>query len=323
MRDPYDVLGVKRDASPDEIKKAYRKLAKTLHPDLNPGKPEIEKKFKEVTSAYDLLGDAQKRAKFDRGELDAGGNPRADQAFRDAWARSGGGHGGGGPGGGPWSGGGAGGAGFDPSDIFDELFGQQRRRGGRGGAGAGAGANFRSRGADVTYALTVDFLEAARGGTRRIKLADSRTLDVNIPPGTESGQVLRLKQQGSQGLGGGPPGNAFIEITVRPHPLFQRDGQDIRVEAPISLQEAVLGGSIEVPTIDGRVSLKLPKNANTGTKLRLKGKGIQGRDGERGDQYVTLKVVLPDPPDEALAKFVEGWAKGRDDKPRGGEGWEE
>ncbi len=316
MRDPYDVLGVKRDASTDEIKKAYRKLAKSLHPDLNPGKPEIEKRFKEVTSAYDLLGDAEKRAKFDRGELDAGGNPRADQAFRDAWARSGGGQGNGGP----WGGGG--GAGFDPSDIFDELFGQQRRRGGRAGAGAG-GANFRSRGADVTYSLTVDFLEAARGGTRRIKLADSRTLDVNIPPGTESGQVLRLKQQGSPGLGGGPPGNAFIEITVKPHPLFQRDGQDIRVEAPISLQEAVLGGSIEVPTIDGRVALKLPKGANTGTKLRLKGKGLQGRSGERGDQYVTLKVMLPDPPDEALAKFVEGWSKGRSDKPRRGEGWED
>ncbi|MCC6466949.1 MAG: J domain-containing protein [Alphaproteobacteria bacterium] len=319
MRDPYDVLGVKREASADEIKKAYRKLAKSLHPDLNPGKPEIEKRFKEVSAAYDLLGDAEKRAKFDRGEIDAGGNPRADAAFRDAWARRGGpggGPGGGGPGGGAWDG--TAGAGFDPSDIFDELFGRRRR------PGAGGAGSFKSRGADVTYALTIDFLEAARGGTRRIKLADGRTLDVNIPPGTESGNTLRLKQQGSPGLGGGPAGNAFIEITVAPHHLFRREGADIHIEAPVALQEALLGGSIEVPTIDGRVSVKLPKGANTGTKLRLKGRGVaQGKKGERGDQYVTLKVVLPDPPDAELTRFVEGWAKGRRDKVRSGEGWED
>jgi len=313
MRDPYELLGVKRDASADDIKKAYRKLAKSLHPDLNPGKPEVEKRFKDVTAAYDLLSDAQKRAKFDRGEIDAEGNPRADQAFRDAWARRGGD---------PWGGGGGGGAGFDPSDIFDELFGGQRRR--AGGRHAGGGASFRARGADVNYKLTVDFLEAARGGTRRIKLADGRTLDVNIPPGTESGQVLRLKQQGTSGLGGGPAGDAYIEITVAPHALFQRDGNDIRIEVPVSLQEAVLGASIEVPTIDGRVALKLPKGSNTGTRLRLKGRGVAaGRGGERGDQYVTLKVVLPDPPDAALAKFVEDWARGRRDKVRQGKDWEE
>lgn len=314
MRDPYDVLGVKRDATADDIKKAYRKLAKSLHPDLNPGKPEVERRFKEVSAAYDLLGDADKRAKYDRGEIDAAGNPRAEQAFRDAWARRGGGAGGG-PFGGAWDG--TAGAGFDPSDIFDELFGRGRRR-------AGAGATFRARGADVNYALTVDFLEAARGATRRIKLADGRTLDVAIPPGTETGTVLRLKQQGSPGMGGGPPGNAFIEITVAPHPLFRREGADIHIEAPITLQEAVLGGSIEVPTIDGRVAVRLPRGANTGTKLRLKGRGVmQGRKGERGDQYVTLKVVLPDPPDGELVRFVESWGRAHPYKVRRGEGWED
>ncbi|MCK6451273.1 MAG: J domain-containing protein [Alphaproteobacteria bacterium] len=302
MRDPYDTLGVGRQASADEIKKAYRKLAKTLHPDLNPGKPEVEKRFKEVSAAYDLLSDQEKRAKYDRGEIDAQGNPRADYGFREAWGRGRGA----GPGGGPDMG-----AGFDASDIFEEVFGGGRRR--RGG--------FRARGADISYALTIDFLDAARGGTRRIKLADGRTLDVNIPAGTEDGQTLRLKQQGTPGLGGGTPGDAYIEITVTPHPFFRREGADIHIEAPVALQEALLGAAIEVPTIDGRVKVKLPKGANTGTKLRLKGRGMPQGKGARGDQYVTLKVVLPDPPDDALTRFVEGWAKNRRDDPRTGPEW--
>jgi len=305
MRDPYDTLGVRRDASADDIKKAYRKLAKSLHPDLNPGKPEVERRFKEVSAAYDLLSDQEKRGKYDRGEVDAQGNPRADHAYRDAWAR------------GRGAGAGVGpdmGAGFDPSDIFEEVFGggKGRRRGG-----------FRARGADVTYALTIDFLEAARGGTRRIKLADGRTLDVNIPPGTEDGQTLRLKGQGTPGLGGGTPGDAYIEISVTPHHLFRREGNDVHVEAPVAIQEALLGASIEVPTIDGRVKVKLPKGANTGTKLRLKGRGMPGPKGARGDQYVTLKVMLPDPPDPALTAFVEEWAEKRHDNPRTGPEWKE
>jgi DnaJ-class molecular chaperone len=299
MRDPYDTLGVKRDASADEIKKAYRKLAKSLHPDLNPGKPEVEKRFKEVSAAYDLLSDQDKRGKYDRGEIDAQGNQRADFGFRggDPWGRS--------------RAGADMGGGFDPSDIFEEVFGAGRRK--RGG--------FRARGADVTYALTIDFLEAARGGTRRIKLADGRTLDVNIPPGTADGQTLRLKQQGTPGLGGGTPGDAYIEITVLPNPLFRREGNDVHLEAPVTLDEALLGASIEVPTVDGRVKVKLPKGANSGTKLRLKGRGMPHGKGARGDQYVTLKIVLPDPPDEALTKFVEGWARNRKDNPRSGPEW--
>ena len=298
MRDPYDTLGVKRDASADEIKKAYRKLAKTLHPDLNPGKPEVERRFKEVSAAYDLLSDQEKRGKYDRGEVDAQGNPRADYGFR---------------GGDPFGRGRAGAdmGGFDPGDIFEEMFGAGRRK--RGG--------FRARGADVTYALTIDFLEAARGGTRRIKLADGRTLDVNIPPGTVNGQTLRLKQQGTPGLGGGTPGDAYIEISVNPNPLFRLEDHDIHIEAPVSLQEAVLGASIEVPTIDGRVKVKLPKGSNTGTKLRLKGRGMPYGKGQHGDQYVILKVVLPDPADPALTKFVEDWAKNRNDNPRSGPEW--
>ncbi len=312
MRDPYDVLGVRRDAPADEIKRSYRKLAKSLHPDLNPGKPEVEKRFKEVSAAYDLLSDAGKRARFDRGELDAQGNPSAEHAYREAWAKRGRGAGRGPGGGGQGPDMDFGGAGFDPSTIFEEILG--RRRGG--------GAGFRARGDDATYTLNVDFLDAALGAKRRVTLSNGQTLDINIPPGTESGQTLRLKGKGLAGLGGGPTGDALIQVTVTPHALFRREGLDIHVEAPVSLQEALLGASIEVPTIDGRVTMKLPKNANTGTKLRLKGRGApQGKGGTRGDQYVTLKVMLPDPPDPKLNEFVETWAKDRSDDPRAGPEW--
>ena len=326
MRDPYDVLGVRRDAPADEIKKVYRKLAKSLHPDLNPGKPEVERRFKEVSGAYDILSDAKKRARFDRGEIDAQGNPRQEQMYRDAWSREAGarrGRGTGGAGGAQGGPRGAGpdvefefgGGGFDPGSIFEEMLGGRRRRGG----------GFRARGGDISYRLTVDFLDAALGAKRRVTLSDGTTLDIAIPPGTETGHVLRLKGKGAPGLGGETPGNALIEITVAPHPLFKREGADIHLEAPVSIQEALLGASIEVPTIDGRVAVKLPRDANTGTKLRLKGRGVpRGKDagGEpRGDQYVTLKVVLPDPPDPALNRFVEDWAKTRRDNPRQGPEW--
>jgi DnaJ-class molecular chaperone len=317
MRDPYDVLGVGRDAPADDIKRSYRKLAKSLHPDLNPGKPEIEKRFKEVSAAYDLLSDAKKRAQFDRGEIDAQGNPRMDpragQAFREAWARRG--RGGRGPQG-PWEAGPDmefGSAGFDPGAIFEEILG--RRRG-------GGGAGFQARGGDVSYALDVDFLDAALGAKRRVTLSDGETLDIAIPPGTEDGQTLRLKGKGQEGMGGGGAGDALIQVRVRPHPLFRREGYDIHLDAPVSLQEALSGASIEMPTIDGRVAVKLPKNANTGAKLRLKGRGVpRGKNGARGDQYVTLKVMLPDPPDPALSQWVEEWAKGRRDDPRPGPEW--
>lgn len=311
MRDPYDVLGVSRGATADELKRSYRKLAKALHPDLNPGKPEVEKRFKEVSGAYDILSDSEKRARFDRGEIDASGNPRAEHAFRDAWSRRG--RGGSRAHGGPSGGAGpdADFGGFDPSAIFEEILGRRGRGGG-----------FRARGGDVSYSLTVDFLDAALGAKRRVTLSDGQTLDIAIPPGTETGQTLRLKAKGTEGAGGGPSGDALIQVTVAAHPLFRREGPDIHIDAPVTLSEALTGAGIEVPTIDGRVAVKLPKGANTGTRLRLKGRGVaHGKGGQRGDQYVTLKVMLPDPPDPALNELVEEWAKGRHYDPRKGPEW--
>ena len=292
MRDPYDVLGVSRSASADEIKQAYRKLAKDLHPDLNPNDPIVEQRFKEVSQAYGILGDKEKRAKFDRGEINADGSER-HTGF-------GGGYGGGFGGGGPGFGG-FGAEGMD-ADIFADLFGRKR----------GRGRTVRMKGKDVSYTVRVSFLEAANGGTRRISLYDGKSLDVRIPPGAEDGQTLRLKEQGMPGMGGGPAGDAFIEVQVDNHRFFERDGNDIFVEVPVTLAEAVLGGKITVPTISGSVSVTVPAGANTGTTLRLKGKGIAPKKGQPGDQFVKLKVVLPDKPDKDLVDFVKTWSKDYD-----------
>ena len=296
MKDPYQILGASRTASADEIKKAYRKLAKKLHPDLNPGNKKIEQEFKEVTAAYDLLSDADKRAKFDRGEIDASGAERPGRGFYRSYAESGQGA--------KYRGGSGGDDSFFGDDIFSDLFG--------GGARAGStrsGPRMSIRGADVSYAATADFVEAALGAKKRLTLTDGKTLDVTIPPGTEDGQTLRLKGQGLPGMGGGSAGDAFIEIKVEPHAFFTRQGDDIHLELPVSLPEAVLGASITVPTLDGKVTLKVPAGSNTGTVLRLRGKGVPRRDGTRGDQYVKLKVVLPDKPDAEFKDFVERWSK--------------
>lgn len=289
MRNPYDVLGVARTATPDEIKKAYRKLAKKLHPDVNPGNTRVEQQFKEVSGAHDLLSDPVKRGQFDRGEIDASGAERPSHGFHR----------------GPGSRASERSQSFEIDDelpiddLFASLFGQ--RRGGR---------NMRMRGADATYTAEVDFVEAALGARKRLILTDGKTLDVTIPPGTEHGQTLRLKGQGMAGASGGNAGDAYIEIRIAPHPVFSRDGVDVRVDVPISLPEALLGATITVATIDGSVSLKVPPGSNTGTTLRLRGKGIPDRrTKQRGDEYVTLKVMLPDPPDSDLKEFVESWAK--------------
>ena len=300
-RNPYEVLGVARDASEEQLRAAYRKLAKQLHPDLNPGNKEAEARFKEVAAAYDLLSDKDKRARFDRGEIDASGAERPEHAYSRyrGFAE------------------GAPGERYEyhaaegvaPEDLDDlfAFFG----RGGRGG-------NFRTRGADQHFSLTVDFLTAIKGAKQRLSLAPDRSLDVTIPAGVRDGQILRLQGQGAPGRNGGPPGDALIEIHVAPHPYFRREGDDIHLDLPITLAEAVLGGKVTVPTPTGAVSMTIPANANTGRVLRLKGKGAPRADGTPGDEYVTLRVVLPEGGDAELAQFLRGWAAKHPYDPRRG-----
>jgi DnaJ-class molecular chaperone len=290
--DPYELLGVKRDASQKDIQKAYRRLAKKLHPDLNPGSAEAEKQFKEVAAAYDLLSDPEQRARFDRGDIDSSGaeQPRQRYYYRDFADGAGN----------PYTSD-AGFADFvDGDDILSAIFG---RRAGR-----------RRRGQDMRYWLEVDFLDAVNGATRRLTLPDGSVIDVDIPPGARDGQVLRLRGKGMAGVGG--PGDALVEIRVRPHPHFTRRGDDIHLEIPISLSEAVLGAKVDVPTPTGPVTMTVPKGVSSGRVLRLKGKGVPRANGTRGDEYVTLKVALPDKPDPELESFVAGWQAGRAHNPR-------
>jgi DnaJ-class molecular chaperone len=300
---PYEVLGVKPTATADEIRKAYRKLAKEFHPDLNPGKPAAEARFKAVATAYDLLSDPEKRARYDRGEIDESGAERPRYSYRP--------HAEGAQG---WK--------YQPEgevDIgdLDDLFSMFGRGGTRGGGRAGEG--FSMPGPDRHYSLTIDFVTAATGGKQRLSLSPDQWLDVTIPPGIEQGQVLRLKGKGGPGLGGGPVGDALIEIHIAPHPFFRREGDDIHVELPVSLAEAVLGARVPVPTVTGPVTMTIPNGSDTGAQLRLRGKGIhrKRRGAETsGDQYVTLKVVIGASDDPELAKFLEDWAKQHPTEPR-------
>ena len=291
--DPYEVLGVSKSASQDDIQKAYRKLAKKHHPDLNPGNKKAEEKFKDIGTAYDVLGDPEKRARYDRGEIDATGAERPQRRYYREYADAGGG----GSGGAYASEGGF--ADFaDAGDIFAEFF---RGRGERG--------SMRMRGSDVTYRLEIDFLDAVNGAVKQLQMPDGSEIKVTIPPGTRDAQILRLKGKGQPGLNEGPPGDALIEVTVRPHPLFTRKGDDIHAELPISLGDAVLGGKVDAPTPTGRVTVTIPKYSNTGTVLRLKGKGVKRADGSRGDQFIALKIMLPERPDPELEKFVASWSE--------------
>jgi DnaJ-class molecular chaperone len=286
--DPYQTLGVEKGASQEEIQKAYRQLAKKLHPDLNPGNKQAEEQFKAVSAAYDIIGDVDKRARFDRGEIDAAGAERPQQRYYRDFANGGASH--------PYSND-AGFADFaDSDDILSQIFAREGR------------ANIRMRGGDAHYRLALDFLDAVNGAKQQITLPDGSVLDVTIPAGTRDGQTLRLRGKGRPGLGGGPPGDALIEIEVRPHPTFTRKDDNIHAELSIPLGTAVLGGKVSVPTSTGAVSMTVPKWSNTGKVLRLKGRGVPRADGSRGDEYVTLKVVLPEQPDPELEKFVAQWA---------------
>ena len=304
-RDPYEVLGVKKEASEDEIRSAYRKLAKKYHPDLNPGNKQAEARFKEIAVAYDLLSDKEKRARFDRGEIDASGAERPEHAYsryrgfaegepgeRYEYHAA---------------------EGMAPEDL-DDLFAMF----GRGARGGGGGAAFRMRGADLTFALTVDFLTAINGARQRLSLAPDRSLEVTIPDGVRDGQILRLQGQGGPGRNGGPAGDVLIDIHVAPHPFFRREGDDIHLDLPVTLGEAVLGGKVPVPTATGAVTMTIPANANTGQTLRLRGKGAPRPGGGSGDQYVHLKVVLPEGGDAELARFLREWAEKHPYDPRRG-----
>jgi len=295
--DPYAVLGVKREATQDEIRKAYRQLAKKLHPDLNPGDKAAEEKFKQVSVAYDLLGDPEKRARFDRGEIDASGQERPrERYYRDFHGADAEPH--------VYSSHGGFADFMESEDILRDVFGR------------GCEGRIRLRGQDALYRLPVEFLEALNGATKRITLPDGGTLDVVIPPGTRDKQVLRLRAKGGPGLGGGPPGDALVEIDVEPHRFFTRKGDDIHLDLPISLPEAVLGAKLDVPTPSGPVRMTVPKGANTGTVLRLRGKGAQRSDKTHGDEYVTLKIVLPQQLDPEIEEFARRWQAGQSQNPR-------
>jgi|SRR5690348_5551625 DnaJ-class molecular chaperone len=310
MRDPYTVLGVGRDASDDEIKRAYRKLAKKLHPDLNPGKKAIEAQFKEVTAAYDFLSDPSKRARYDRGEIGpdgadkmrfrhpggdpfGGAHPFGSGAFGGGFAGAGM-RGRARPGGSAGAASGGFGAGLD--DIIAEFLGRNRKNAGAAAADPPA------------QKIKIGFLEAARGGKHRVTFSDGRNIDISIPAGIEAGQKLRLKDAKA--------GEIYLEIEIEPHPLFTRKDKDIHVDIPVTLVEAVLGATITVPTIHGAVALKVPRGSNSGAMLRLKGKGITA-NGVSGDQFVKLRVTLPDPPDPELVKFLERWSQGHAYEVRG------
>jgi DnaJ-class molecular chaperone len=261
MKDPYEVLGVAKSASEAEIKKAFRTLAKKHHPDKHAGDEAAQKRFQEISGAYDILGDKEKRTQYDAG---AGG--------------------------------------FE--DIFADLMGGARR----GGRQSRQNQSRQTKGEDFTAAVTVSFDEAASGGTRRVVLQNGEQIDVKIPVGVKDGQTIRVKGRGGAGLGGGPNGDILLTVSVAPHPTMTRDGNDIRMDLPVTLKEAVLGGKVPVPTLTGTVSLSVPPNSNTGTTLRLKGKGIAAHGGAAaGDLYVRLVVSLPDKPDEALKSFASSW----------------
>jgi DnaJ-class molecular chaperone len=296
--DPYATLGLTKTASQAEIKKAYRKLVRASHPDLHPDDPKAEARFKLVNAAYDLLGDPERRARFDAGDIDETGTERPPRNFyrdyadtadhpyqqRRTYPDS-----------------------VDPADIFAEMLRQR----GDGGAmpGSGFSGQFTAMGQDLRYTLDIPFLDAARGTKTRITLPDGRDLEVHIPKGLQDGQTLRLRGKGGAGFGGAPVGDALITVRVQTHPVFRRDGDDIMMTLPITIDEAILGGKVTAPTIDGPVSVSIPSGTSSGQTLRLRGRGIGGGSGKSGDQRIELRVVMPPNIDPELRNFVENWHK--------------
>jgi DnaJ-class molecular chaperone len=316
MRDPYEVLGVPRGASAAAIKSAYRKLAKKHHPDSNKNDPKAAERFSEINSANEIIGDEDKPKTFDRGEIDAeviprfqgfpGGDPRGRAGgpggFESYSFRTGGG-----------GAGGAGGAGFE--DILNSMFGGAAR-GGRPGGGrtfefdtGGIGLDL-----DLNVAMTVSLEEAVKGGEKRVRLPTGKELNVKIPAGVAAGQQIRLKGQGETAPGH-PPGDLLITVSIAPHPHFKVDGSDLRLDLPITLYEAVLGGKVRVPTLGSAVELSIPKNTSSGRVFRLKGKGLP-KPGGTGDLFVTTRIILPDGNDSELEALMQKWRDGHPYNPR-------
>lgn len=298
----YETLGVEKTATEDDIRKAYRKLAKAHHPDLNPGNKQAEERFKQVSAANAILSDPDRRRRYDAGEIDEQGAEKPPERrfyreYADAGPRS------------RYSPGEDFGQYEDLGDLFAGMYRE-------GGGAARGGARLRLRGEDMVFRLPVDFLDAVNGARKRIDLPGDRTLDVTIPAGVETGRVLRLAGMGGPGLNGGPAGDALIEIEVRPHAGFERDGATIRSVLPITLSEALSGGSVRVETVTGPVDLKVPKGSNTGRVMRLRGKGAPDAQGQRGDHLVELRVMLPETPDADLERLVAEWEKAHPYDPR-------
>ncbi len=302
--DPYSVLGVPKDASAAEIKKAYRRIAKDCHPDLKPGDAQAEARFKAAAAAYDLLKNPDTRARFDNGEIDASGQERPQQQYYRDYAEAAGN---------PYR---TGGAADDPDDMSD-IFAEFMR--GRGGFGQQRGQSFHAPGHNLNYSLQISFLDAVFGASQKLTLPDGNRIEVKIPAGITDGQTIRLRGKGAPGYGDGPAGDALVTISVADHPLFDRRGDDIHIKLPITIDEAVLGGKVAAPTIDGGVNVSVPPGTSSGKTLRLRGKGVKRRgSSERGDQLIELTVTLPDKIDDTLTEFMETWRQSHRYDPRKG-----
>lgn len=294
-KDLYQVLDVAKAASEEDIRSAYRRHAKATHPDLNPGNKVAEQRFKEYSAAYAILGDAERRKRYDAGEIDETGAERPERTFYRQYAEAEPGF--------KYERGGDASDYEDLGGIFSELFRRDRADG-----GTDAGARFRGKGQDIGYSLAIDFLEAVNGTRKRVDLPDGRTLNVTVPPGVADGQRLRLAGMGAPGIGGGPAGNAVMQISIKPHPVFRRDGTTVRSVLPITIKEALAGASVPADTVTGKVNIKVPKGSNSGNVLRLKGKGAADpRSSQRGDHLIELRIMLPEVGDAEFERIVTEW----------------